>query len=53
MNYVIEGNNEEIYQEVIDNFLSKFDFDKEEEIIFEGEDNFFFLLTNSQNEKRL
>ena len=48
--YVIEGNNEEIYQEVLDNFLLDFDFDKQEELIFQGEDDFFFHLTNTQNE---
>ena len=47
---MITGNNEEIYQRVKDNVLNNYDFSKEEELIFKGENNFSFHLTNSQNE---
>ena len=48
-NLAITGNNVEIYQGIISNIL-KNDLIKEEEIIFKGEDNRFFHITNSQNE---
>ena len=48
-NYIIEGNNDEIYQELID-FIKDYDFSNGEELVFPGEDNFIFHLTNSQNE---
>ena len=50
LNFIIEGNNEEIYEEVINNILLNFDINKEKEMIFQGEDDYFFHITNSQNE---
>ena len=49
-NFIINGNNEEIYQGLIDNVLKNYDISKGEELIFSGEDNFFFLVTNSKKE---
>ena len=47
---IIEGNNEEIYKEVINKIILNFDFNEEKEMIFQGEDGFFFHITTSQNE---
>ena len=52
-NYIIIGNNEEVYQGVIDNIINNYDINKGEEMVFKGEDNFIFHITNSQNELEL
>ena len=49
-NFVITGNNDEVYQEIIDNVINKYDISKGEEMVFKGEDNCIFYITNSQNE---
>ena len=49
-NFVINGNNEEIYQGVLDNVIQNYDISSGEEMAYKGEDNFFFHITNSQNE---
>ena len=49
-NFVIEGNNEEIYQEVINKVILNFDINNDKEMIFQGEDNFIFHITDSKNE---
>ena len=51
--YIIIGNNEEVYQGVIDNIINNYDINKGEEMVFKGEDNFIFHITNSQNELEL
>ena len=38
-NLIITGNNEEVYQEVINNVIQNYDISKGEEMIFKGEDN--------------
>ena len=48
--FIIKGNNEEIYQGVIDNVILNYDISKGEEMVFQGENNFFFHITNSENE---
>jgi hypothetical protein len=49
-NYTITGNNEEIYEQLIDNILFNYDLSNGEELVFQGEDNSFFHITNAQNE---
>ena len=49
-NFLIKGNNEDVYKKVMDDFFSNYDITNGEEMIFEGEDNFFFHITNSENE---
>ena len=49
-NFVLNRNNEEVYQEVKNNVLQKYDITKGEVMIFKGEDNFTFHITNSENE---
>ena len=41
-NFVLNRNNEEVYQEVKNNVLQKYDITKGEVMIFKGEDNFTF-----------
>ena len=50
LNFIIEGNNEKIYEKVINNIILNFDVNEEKEMIFQGEDDYFFHITNSQNE---
>ena len=52
-NFIIEGNNEEIYQGVINNILLNYDMDNEKEIILKGEDNFLFQITNTESDLEL
>ena len=49
-NFILFGNNEEIYRGILDNIIQKYDISKGEEMIFHGENNFIFHLTNTQNE---
>ena len=50
--YNITGEtNEEIYQTIIDEAIKEFLFLKEDDIIIEGKDDFFFEITTSENEK--
>ena len=52
-NLIITGNNEEVYQEVINNVIQNYYISKGKEMIFKGEDNCFFHITSSQNELEL
>ena len=51
--FIIDGNNEEIYQGVINNILLNYDMDNEKEIILKGEDNFLFQITNTKSDLEL
>jgi hypothetical protein len=51
--FIISGNNEKIYQEIINNVLLNYDINKEKEIIIKGEDNFLFHITNMKNDLEL
>ena len=48
--FVINGNNEEIYQSIIDNIIQNYNKYSGEEMSYRGEDNFFFDVINTQNE---
>ena len=43
-------NNEEIHQLIVDNLLDKYNISNGEEMIYQGENNFFFQITNTENE---
>ena len=47
---IIKGNNEEVYQVILDNVLKNYDISNGKEMVYKGEDNFFFHLTNTENE---
>ena len=49
-NFVIEGNNDELYKELIDNIIQNFAISSGEEMVIKGEDSFIFHITNTQNE---
>ena len=49
-NMEIIGNNDEIYQRIIDKGLSNYDISKGEEMIIKGKENFYFSITNSKND---
>ena len=53
VSFIITGNNQEIYQSVVDNVLQKIDLSKGGEMVFKGENNSFFHITNSKNELEL
>ena len=52
-NFLITVNNEEIYQGILKNILQNYDTSTNKEMVFQGEDNFYFHITNSQNELEL
>ena len=47
---IINGNNQDIYQEAVNSVISNYDITKGEEIIYKGDDAHIFHITNSQNE---
>ena len=49
----ITRNNEDIFQELINNVINNYDISKGEEIIYQGDDNHVFHITNSRNEMDL
>ena len=50
---LINGNNDDIYEEVIKNVINNYDISKGEDIIIPGENDHIFHVTNSQNELEL
>ena len=50
---LINGNNDDIYEEVIKNVINNYDISKGEDIIIPGENDHIFHITNSQNELEL
>ena len=48
-NFIITGNNEEVYQEILNNVKVFLEQSTKEELIFQGEDNSFFHITNSES----
>ena len=44
------GNNEEIYEIIVNNILNKYNISNGEEMIYQGENNFIFHITSSENE---
>ena len=47
---IIKGNNEEVYHAILDNVLKNYDISKGGDMVYKGENNFFFHLTNTENE---
>ena len=47
------GDNEDIHQIISTSILNKYDTSNGEEMVFPGEDNFFFHITNTENELEL
>ena len=50
INQIDLGNNEDIYQVIKDNILNKYNLSKGEEMVYQGENDYFFHLTSAENE---
>jgi hypothetical protein len=46
-------NNEQLYQEIINNYLQKNKPNEEKDILVEGKDNYFYHITNTKDQKKV
>jgi len=49
-NMEIISKNDDIYQGLLNNFLLNYDLSKEEDMVIQGKDNYYFHITNSKND---